>query len=180
MAAPLQSRRLNPSLSYIFREAHEAKDARKPVDWSETSGRSGSLRATQRSSINEQALRLNVAQDIETLLNCVAFDSSGDLDEFSRVKSSVLNYGFPSLGKRTIDELERSGLEPEIERVLRAFEPRLIPSTLRVARDRRVDAIELKIRYIVHADLACEPVAIPLEFIADVEVTTGKIQIKRR
>lgn len=180
MAASAQSKRLNPSLSHIFRESHKARDAKKPIDWAGAEARSGALRATQRSSINEQRLRDAVKQDIETLLNCVAFDSAGDLNELSRVRKSVLNYGFPSLGKRTMDELERTGLEPEIERVLRAFEPRLIPSTLRVVRDRRVDSIELKIRYVVHADLACEPVAVPLEFTADVEVTTGKIQIKRR
>jgi type VI secretion system protein ImpF len=127
-----------------------------------------------------ESLRRNVAQDVETLLNCISFDSANRLEEFPYVRASVLNYGFPSLAKRTMDELERSGLEPEIERVLRAYEPRLIPSTLRVARDRGLDSVDLKVRYIVQSDIAAEPLDIPMEFVADVEVTTGKIQIKPR
>ncbi len=180
MSSAMQGKRLSPSLSHIFREAHKAKDAKKPTKVSETGARSGALRATQRLSIDVKSLRRDVAQDVETLLNCISFDSGEDLGDFPHVQNSVLNYGFPSLAKRTMDELERSGLEPEIERVLRAYEPRLIPSSLRVARDRRVDTVELKIRYVVQADLACEPVDIPMEFVADVEVTTGKIQIKPR
>jgi len=42
-----------------------------------------------------------------------------------------------------------------------------------------VDPVELKIRFIVRADLTCEPVNVPVEFIADV-IDTGKILINRR
>ena len=44
---------------------------------------------------------------------------------------------------------------------------------------RRIDPAELKIRYLVHADLLCEPLNVPVEFVADVEVTTGKVHISR-
>jgi type VI secretion system protein ImpF len=180
LAESPQSKRLNPSLTYVFRQAHKARDAKARTAWSEGDLRSGVLRATQRLVINEAELRRDVAQDVETLLNCISLESATNLRDFPHVKDSTLNYGFPSIARRTMDELERSGLEPEIERVLRAYEPRLIPSSLRVLRDRRVDAVELKIRYVVQADLACEPVALPIEFVADVEVTTGKIQIRTR
>ncbi|WP_162009798.1 type VI secretion system baseplate subunit TssE [Methylocystis heyeri] len=180
MAQSQQSKRLSPSLTYVFRQAHKARDAGAGASGSEGGLRSGALRATQRAIINEADLRRDVAQDVETLLNCISLESALNLHDFPHVRESALNYGFPSIASRTMDELERSGLESEIERVLRTFEPRLIASSLRVQRDRRVDAVELKIRYVVQADLACEPVALPIEFVADVEVTTGKIQIKTR
>jgi type VI secretion system protein ImpF len=175
-----QSKRLSPSLTYVFRQAHKASDAEARSAWSEDDPRSSVLRSAQRAVINEAQLRRDVAQDVETLLNCISLESAKNIQDFPHVRDSVLNYGFPSIASRTMDELERSGLEPEIERVLRTYEPRLIPSSLRVQRDRRVDPVELKIRYVVQADLACEPVALPIEFVADVEVTTGKIQIKTR
>jgi len=40
-------------------------------------------------------------------------------------------------------------------------------------------AADLKVRFIVRADLFCEPLNVPIEFVADVEVDTGKIMIAR-
>ena len=75
--------------------------------------------------------------------------------------------------------LEVSDLDTEIIDVLRRYEPRLDKGSLRVSRDKSVHPDELKIRYIVQADLICEPLNIPLKFIADVEIVTGKIKFDR-
>jgi type VI secretion system protein ImpF len=48
-----------------------------------------------------------------------------------------------------------------------------------VSRDPGVDKAELKIRFVVSAELACEPLNIPVEFVADVEFDSGKILINR-
>jgi type VI secretion system protein ImpF len=37
----------------------------------------------------------------------------------------------------------------------------------------------LKIRFVVNADLACEPLNVPVEFVAEVELDSGKILINR-
>ena len=180
MADTIRNSRLNPSLMYVFRAAHQAKDAMKRPKWreKEESGlpelRSQSV---QRVAITEATLRREVTRDLEALMNCVSLDSTIDLSEFPVVKQSILNFGLSDIAVRTIDELEAAGLEPEIERTIRTYEPRLVAASLRVMRDRRVDPIELKVRYVVHADLSCEPLNVPVEFVADVEVTTGKIHI---
>ena len=49
-----------------------------------------------------------------------------------------------------------------------------------VERDEALDKAELKIRFVVRADLNCEPLNIPVQFVADVELDTGKIAIKNR
>jgi type VI secretion system protein ImpF len=59
------------------------------------------------------------------------------------------------------------------------YESRLIRNTIHVTRDNTVDAADLKVRFIVRADLFCEPVNVPIEFVAEVEVDTGKIMINR-
>lgn len=58
-------------------------------------------------------------------------------------------------------------------------EPRLVPATIAVARDTSVDPKQLKVRFTVRADLLCDPVNVPVEFMADVELDSGKIAINR-
>jgi type VI secretion system protein ImpF len=67
----------------------------------------------------------------------------------------------------------------EIATVLTSHEPRLVRNTVQVTRDTSVDAADLKVRFIVRADLFCEPLNVPIEFVADVEIDTGKITIAR-
>ena len=58
------------------------------------------------------------------------------------------------------------------------YEPRLAPDSLQIERDNTVDAVELKIRFVVRADLTCDPVNVPVEFVADI-VESGKIVVNR-
>jgi type VI secretion system protein ImpF len=176
--------RLSPPLMFVFRATHKL-DARSPgnvnrqlLGSNEDAGvaliRSGK---PQRVAIAERALQNEVADDMDSLLAHVSFDSSVSLENFSFVQKSILNFGFPDIANRSIDELERSDLDEEIAEILRLYEPRLIASTLRVARDTTIDKAVLQVRYIVRSDLSCRPLDLPVEFIADVDVTTGKIHI---
>jgi type VI secretion system protein ImpF len=42
-----------------------------------------------------------------------------------------------------------------------------------------VGAEELKVRFVVQAELHCEPVNVPVEFVADIEFESGSIHIQR-
>ena len=182
MAEPTRKNRLSPPLMFVFRAAHAAHDAKSGARQraqARDSAATTQSRQSQRVAVTEQTLRGEVARDLEMLMNCISMNSTIDLADFPAVRKSILNYGFPDISHRTIDELAASDLDAEIETVLKLYEPRLIAATLRVTRDRSVDVDELKIRYIVHSDLSCEPLNVPLQFIADVEITTGKIQIHR-
>ncbi len=184
MNAPPRKNRLSPPLMFVFRAANAARDAREAKAGPGSGARvvaAGDVRtrAPQRVAVTEQTLRREVARDLEVLLNCVSMESSTDLTDFPAVRKSVLNYGFPDIAHRTIDELSAADLDQEIAEILRTFEPRLIASTIRVTRDKSVGDEELRIRYTVHSDLSCEPLNVPLQFFADVDVTTGNIQIHR-
>lgn len=180
MADAIRKNRLSPPLMFVFRSAHQARDAKAGLNRGPEDARGENrARPTQRVAITEATLRREVSRDLESLMNCVAMESSTDLTDFPFVRKSILNFGFPDIAHRTIDELAASDLDTGLEEVLRLFEPRLVASTLRVERDRTVDVDDLKIRYIVHSDLSCEPLNVPLEFVADIETTTGKIMIQR-
>lgn len=181
MAGPSKRSRLNSPLMYAFRGAHEARDGKKTAEQREEANERvvQSRRSTARVAITEPMLRQEVARDLDVLMNTVSLDSSFDLEGFEHVRTSILNYGFPDLTHRTIDESSMADVRGEIETVLTAFEPRLIAASIHVTRDASVDAAELKIRFIIRADLSCEPLNVPVEFVADVELDSGKMLIGR-
>lgn len=174
--------RLRPPLMFAFREAHRNKDATTPLDLRSESGERilAGRRAAPRAAITEQKLRHEIAIDLETLVNTVNLASSLDLSRYEHVARSVLNHGFPDLTHRSIDEYRVNAIKDELADVLIAFEPRLIKRSIAVERDEGLDTAELKIRFVVRADLNCEPLNIPIQFVADVELDTGKIAIRNR
>ena len=170
--------RLSPPLMYVFRAAHDAKDATKKADLRNESGDRviAARRLRARHTITEPLLRREVSRDLEALLNSIALESSVDMTGAPQVRKSILNFGIPDVTRRTIDEIGVNDIPEEIRTAIIAFEPRL--ASLHIERDKRVDPAELKVRFIVRADLTCEPVHVPVEFIADV-IDTGKIVVTR-
>lgn len=173
--------RLSPPIMFAFRAAHEAGDARKKIELRDESGERvlASRRAKPRAIINESLLRRDVSRDLENLVNAIALESTVDLDEAAYVRKSILNFGIPDFAHRSIDEFSVREVSVEIATALKNFEPRLVSDSIRVARDDTVNAAELKVRFLVRADLSCEPVHVPVEFVAEVEIETGKLLINR-
>lgn len=172
---------LAPPLMVAFRSAFEERDARKPADLRDDGGERviASRRNLGRVAITEPALRREVSRDIGALLNTVNLDSVEDLCDFPAVRRSVLNYGLPDLVHRSLGEGDLGSIGRELEEALTQFEPRLARRSLVATRDTNVDEAELKIRFLIRADLQCEPVNVPVEFVADVEIDTGKIRVER-
>lgn len=173
--------RLAPPLMYAFRAAHEKRDAKKSLDLRDEVGERviAPRRATKRSPISESGLRREVMTDLLGLLNTTNLDAAEDLSALPAVRSSILNFGFPDLSWRTIDENSLTDVAREIEVALIDFEPRLARNSIRAKRDEIVSDEELKLRYVVKADLRTQPVSVPVEFTAEVELDSGKIKIDR-
>jgi type VI secretion system protein ImpF len=166
---------------YAFRSAFEARDARKKMDLRDECGERiiAGRRASPNAAISEPVLRREVAIDLESLMNTVALESTIDLEASEYVRRSILNFGFPDLTHRTIDENSLDEIGDEIKTVLCQFEPRLLPESVRVARDALMRQAELKVRFVVNAELTCNPVNVPVEFLAEVELDTAKIVVSR-
>ncbi len=172
--------RLSPPLMHAFRAAHRERDAAVPVDIRDRGERViASRRAAARAPISESELRKLVNSDLVALLNTTNFEAAEDLSSAPEVRSSVLNYGFPDLTHRSIDEAGVDSIAREIETALRAFEPRLAPGSIKARRDDAVTADTLRVRFLVSAELRVYPVNVPAEFVAEVEVDSGKIRIDR-
>ncbi|ACK51293.1 type VI secretion system lysozyme-related protein [Methylocella silvestris BL2] len=181
MSVPTRKNRLSPPFMHAFRSAFEQKDSRQKQDLRDAAGDRiiAPRRAAVRATISEPNLRREVARDLEALVNAVAFESTEDLSDFDGVRKSILNYGLPDLIHRTIDEAGVNLIEDEIANALRRYEPRLVANTIKVSRDDNLDKDELKVRFLVRADLICAPVNVPVEFIADVEIDSGDVVVKK-
>jgi type VI secretion system protein ImpF len=173
--------RLAPPLMFAFRSAHEKRDAKVAMDLRDAGGERviAARRSPSRSPISESGLRREVNADLSDLLNTVNLDAAIDLSDAPEVARSILNFGFPDLSTRTIDENRMAELSREIEAALATFEPRLDAKTLKVGRDPYIDPEQLHIKFFVKADLRAEPVDVAVEFVAEVEVDSGKIKVDR-
>jgi type VI secretion system protein ImpF len=172
--------RLSPPLMHVFRAAHEAKDAKKKPDVRTASGErvATGTRMPVRQAITEPMLRREVSRDLDSLLNCIAIESTVDLTDLPYARKSILNYGLPDISHRTIDEKTVNFIPGELKQAITTYEPRLVGESIDIERDASVDEAELKVRFVVRADLICDPVQVPVEFIADV-IDTCKIQINK-
>jgi type VI secretion system protein ImpF len=176
-----KNERLAPPLMFAFRAAHEKRDAKKTLDLRDASGQRviASRRSPSRAPISESGLRREVNADLVDLLNTVNLDSAFDLEEAPEVKRSVLNFGLPDLSTRTIDEHRLIEISRDIEQALKAFEPRLAANTLSVGRNPSIDSEALRLKFFIKADLRAEPLDVPVEFVAEVELDSGKIKVDR-
>jgi type VI secretion system protein ImpF len=181
MAELKKTDRFVPPLMQAFRAAFRARDAGKVLDLKDESGERiiAGRRATPRNAVAEPALRQDLSDDIAALLNTTNFAAIEDISQLEHVSRSILNYGFPDLTAISIDEDAAGNIGEQIRAALRAFEPRLVNSSIVVERDNSVDAVSLKIRFNVRAEMLATPVDVPLEFVADLELDSGKMKISR-
>ena len=180
MAEVNRKTHVSPPLMHAFRAAHEARDATSKIDLRTDGGERviAGRRLRPRQAITEQMLRREVARDLDALLNTVAMELTVDMAEAPYVRKSILNFGLPDIASLTIDAVEVKRIPEEIRAALINFEPRLAAASLEIERDLSVDPDELKVRFLVRADLTCYPIQVPVEFVADI-IESGKIVVNR-
>lgn len=170
--------RVSPPLKQVFRAAFAARDAKLKLDERDENGERilAGRRLNFRTAISEQSLKREVSLDLEMLMNSICLEASVSLDRYPLVRRSILNYGLPDIGARTINESSLLLIRNDIRAALMIYEPRLEPSSIVVERDATIED-DTRIRFLVRADLLCDPVAIPVEFVADIEVDTNTVSV---
>jgi type VI secretion system protein ImpF len=163
-----------------FRAAHHSRDARTRADVREGGERVlSSRRMSSRTPISESELRKIVISDVGALLNTVNLNSAQNLSEAPEVGKSILNFGFPDIARLSIDENAVLQVAQQLEAALRDFEPRLVRGSVKAHRDETVSPNELRVRFLVSAALRMQPVDVPVQFVAEVELDSGKLKIDR-
>ena len=64
--------------------------------------------------------------------------------------------------------------------VLKTFEPRLAPASIAARRDTTIDPAELKLRFLVRAEIEADPLNVPVEFRRGAGAGHGRIKVLQR
>lgn len=155
---------------------YKAAQERQKEDTKTNSLKSG-RRLSRSYGVTEHTLLSEVRRDLQALLNTVNLNSTQDLSDFPEVQTSILNYGLPDLSVHVVDTIKIERLADDIRDALIRFEPRMDPRTLQVIRDDSIDSDTFKVRFLIKAEIRCDPVRIGSEFIADVDPAFGRIKI---
>jgi len=82
--------------------------------------------------ISMRRLRQLVLRDLTWLLNTTHLAATEELDAYSSVSHSVLNYGVSELSGRLVSSMDRSQMERALRQAIIDFEPRILPNSLRI------------------------------------------------
>lgn len=86
----------------------------------------------ERRAFSAADLRQAVKRDLEWLLNTVSLESVTSLAATPEVRDSVINFGMPALSGTAPNRSGRAAVQRKLREAIAAFEPRILPDTLRV------------------------------------------------
>ncbi|MFM0171066.1 type VI secretion system baseplate subunit TssE [Paraburkholderia sediminicola] len=130
-------------------------------------------------SSSARSLRRSVMRDLGWLLNAQGIASSQDVARYPGVAESVLNFGFSDLAGKSASNVDVARIERLMADSIRAFEPRILPGTLRV---RAIQTGETSgqhnaIAFIVEGDLHAHPVPERLYLRTELDLEAGKVDV---
>jgi len=131
-------------------------------------------RVMSRSRLWQAALR-----DLAWLFNTTRLEAEVDFSKAGYARRSVLNYGLPALSGRSAMSLEVNELERAIRQSILDFEPRILPSSLKVRAIVRADQLDHYnvIGVEIHGQLWAQPVPLELLVRTEIDLETGKVEI---
>lgn len=132
-------------------------------------------------TITAARLRECVMRDLSWLFNCTHAEADRDFSAAPRVAASVLNFGIPDLTGAALADLDPTQLERRLRAAILAFEPRLLPETLRVrvrADQQRMDRRSLV--FDIESEMWAQPLPLNLYLKTEVDLETGRLEISER
>lgn len=177
-------RRVNRTTEYAapimsaFRDAFVARDAQKPVVQTVGGERVVPGRHASQRRGDEAALRRDLSVDLIALLNTVELGATVDLGGLDHVGKSIINYGLRDIGRLTSEDNQVELISEDLRAALIHFEPRLNPESIQIERN-ETDDVNQRIRFAVAAEMFCKPTDVAIDFIAELDVGSGKISLSR-
>jgi len=124
-------------------------------------------------------LRASVLRDLGWLFNTTRLEATDDLQPYSEIKRSVLNYGLPSLSGHFISGTDIKMLERDLRQAILNFEPRLIADSVVVkaqTNNKSLDQHNL-ISFKISAQLWAQPAPVELTLQTDIDLESGQSRI---
>lgn len=167
------------SVMQVFRAAFEEHDARKDRGKTETGDGEITKRSMQRrDGVGLDTLKRHLEYDLSALMNTIQLDSAVSLEDVPHVRKSVLNYGFRDLSDVTARDLNDLAVVNSLRQSLLDHEPRIIPASLDVqVADRGGGNTRHRLMIHISAELMGDPVDVPIDFDAEVDLGVGKLKM---
>jgi type VI secretion system protein ImpF len=101
----------------------------------------------------ERELRQVVIRDVAWIINDIAFGAAVPLDDYPEIATSVLNQGVADMTSLRLARASLQRRAADLAQTLKAFEPRLVASSLSVAFDTDDVQNENKVRFTISSEL---------------------------
>ena len=125
-------------------------------------------------------LRQAVLRDLSWLFNATRLSDSELPEGLPEVRRSVLNFGLPALSGSTASSLDVPALEQQVREAIVLNEPRILAHTLVVealVSDALLDHHN-QISFRIAGQLWSQPVPLELLLHTDIDLETGRVEIK--
>jgi type VI secretion system protein ImpF len=168
------------SLMHVFRASAENGDSQKELLKNTSDDRALSLRRKQhRDGTDEATLRRHLSIDLANLMNTIRLDATSSLDDAEYVKKSIVNFGFSDMSSMSKSDNTNSKIIESIRRALITYEPRLIPESIEITVNGDHQTIDQRLSFEITAEMVANPIDIPLNFMAEVDLGAGKMKMTR-
>lgn len=133
----------------------------------------------QQAVVSKGRLKRTVLRDLTWLLNTTSFHTARQLDDYPEVRRSVINFGIPVLSGRYFSGVDWRELERSIHEAIVAFEPRILPDSLRVTAIAPADSLghHNLLQFELRGELWSMPFPIELLIRSQVDLETGQVAI---
>lgn len=165
---------------HVFREAVGRKDATSDGTSYKEGEREINQRSIQRRQGSDQgSLKAHLNEDLANLMQTIRLDAAMDIGAYKYISKSVLNFGMDDMANMSANAENSGHLERRLRQALIDHEPRLIPETIEVTMRSQDKDLSQKLAFDIAADLAANPVDVPLEFVAEIDVGGGKVNLAK-
>jgi type VI secretion system protein ImpF len=124
--------------------------------------------------------RQAVLRDLAWLLNTYANAEMDGLDEFDQIPSSVLNYGVQNAAGMSATSLDADDMRYRFAEAIQRFEPRVMPGSISVVMTMNPQEMNNRaVRFEIRGDLWAQPIPESLYIRTDLDLETGKCNLKR-
>jgi type VI secretion system protein ImpF len=167
-------------LLHCFRDAYARGDARKD----QSKSKSGELvlsaaASLRRRGLSEAEIRQSVMESLVDIVNTIDLQSAVDMSGLEYASKSIVNYGIYDISHLTSEDAGVDAIEQNMIAALLCFEPRIRRDSLQITREARFDDVAQKLLLSVYAEVSYEPLDVPLEFVAEIDLGSSKIIVSK-
>ncbi|MBX3567722.1 MAG: GPW/gp25 family protein [Rhizobiaceae bacterium] len=179
MRRPKDNAQYQAPFMAAFRDAFDARDAKDMPVRVVDGERVIEGRGSRQRRGDEVALKRDLSTDLVSLLNTINFESAVEIDRLGYVRGSIINYGLPDITHLTSEEVGVDAIRDRILRALMDFEPRIISDSIVVEKTLRINEVDQRVQFSVSCEMFCAPVDIAVDFVAELEISSGKVNLTR-